>query len=66
MAEEFLKDQGCSCCNGHHDEDEAVKMDAVGTCGCCCGDDDDDEEESPLWTLVGALFSHLPDRYHSR
>lgn len=51
MAEEFLKDQGCSCCNGHHDEDEAVKMDAVGTCGCCCGDDDDDEEESPLWTL---------------
>ena len=27
MAEEFLKDQGCSCCNGHHDEDEAVQMD---------------------------------------
>ena len=59
MAEEFLKDQGCSCCNGHHDEDEAVKMDAVGTCGCCCGDDDDDEEESPLWTLVAGTVLFL-------
>ena len=58
MAEEFLKDQGCSCCNGHHDEDEAVKMDAVGTCGCCCGDDDDDEE-SPLWTLVAGTVLFL-------
>lgn len=58
MAEEFLKDQGCSCCNGHHDEDEAVKMDAVGTCGCC-GDDDDDEEESPLWTLVAGTVLFL-------
>ena len=65
MAEEFLKDQGCSCCNGHHDEDEAVKLDAVGTCSCCCGDDDDDEEESPLWTLIAGtvlfLVTYLTD-----
>ena len=52
MAEEFLKEHGCSCCNGHHEEDgDAVKLDAVGTCSCCC-DDDDDDEESPLWTLI--------------
>ena len=54
-----MKDQGCSCCHGHHDEDEAVKMDAVGTGGCCCGDDDDDEEESPLWTLVDGTVLFL-------
>lgn len=48
----ILKDHGCSCCNGHHDEDEGIKLNEVGTCSCGCGDDEDDEEESPLWTLI--------------
>ena len=43
MAEEFLKDHGCSCCNGHHDEDEGIKLNEVGTCSCGCGDDEDDD-----------------------
>ena len=51
MAEEFLKEHGCSCCNGHHEEDgDAVKLDAVGTCSCCCDDDDDE-------VLYGLLLS---------
>ena len=59
MAEEFLKDHGCSCCNGHHDEDEGIKLNEVGTCSCGCGDDEDDEEESPLWTLIAGTVLFL-------